>query len=59
MLILGTGREIQELDSDLWEIWPRASALTLKYNLHPSGLSTREKKRNSPALQPELFFSGL
>lgn len=44
MLILGTGWEIQELDSDLWEIWPRASVLTLKYNLHPSGLSTHEKK---------------
>lgn len=39
MLILGTGWVRQELDSDLWGIWPRASILTLKQSLHLSGLS--------------------
>lgn len=59
MLILDTGWEIQELDSDLWEVWPKTSMLTLKYNLHPSGLSACEKKLKSPALLLELFFRGL
>lgn len=59
MLILDAGWEIQELDSDLWEAWPKASMLTLKYNLHSSGLSACEKKLESPALMLELFFRAL
>lgn len=59
MLILDTGWEIQELDSDLWEVWPKTSMLTLKYNLHPSGLSACEKKLKFPALLLEPFFRGL